>query len=221
MGWISEDGRHEGYLVPCFPDGQRGIAVTGGHIPEDHVAVEGMPNEPEPGDELGHRRRSRLPWPAWRTRPAADVTGWQVMCTCTRENRPPSTWLGPVIARAASPAEEHLELDVAFLTRTGHETGEELAEVDQLRLYATDQEVDVVVDRGEVESLSSALWLWLHAGVVDQLEPVRRAAREVRTAEQHLAEAVSAARRTGINPEHIHQAIVEAGLSSPTPPAGC
>ena len=38
MGWTTEDGLHEGYLVPQFVDGQRAVGVTGGGIPDDQVA---------------------------------------------------------------------------------------------------------------------------------------------------------------------------------------
>ncbi len=32
MGWLTEDGRHEGYLAPMFGDGQRGRGFTAGSI---------------------------------------------------------------------------------------------------------------------------------------------------------------------------------------------
>lgn len=238
-GWRTESGLHAGMLVPVFADGQRGNGVVGGDIPADQVAVEGMPIEPAADDEIGRRRAART-WPhlRFRTRPAAEVIGWQIICTCTHPDRPETTWPGPVIARATTPAEQHLELDVAFVTGTSlgtsslaaadgleayaDELDSELVEelLDQLRIYAADHEVVTVVEHGEVDSAASALWLWLHAGSADQLEPVRRAAREVRTAEQHLADAVTNARRAGITTSRIHRAILdadlEAGLPSPT-----
>ncbi len=42
MGWTTEEGLHEGYLVPQFVDGQRAVGVTGGGIPDDQVHVSGL-----------------------------------------------------------------------------------------------------------------------------------------------------------------------------------
>lgn len=35
MGWITDDGLHEGYLVPEFRDGARGRGVIAGGVPLD------------------------------------------------------------------------------------------------------------------------------------------------------------------------------------------
>ncbi len=69
MGWLTEDGRHEGYLAPMFGAGQRGRGVTGGSIPADEVVV---------GDEM-QREDGSCAWPTW---PAGEVTGWVVCCDC-------------------------------------------------------------------------------------------------------------------------------------------
>lgn len=53
MGWISDDANHEGYLLPHFLDGQRGVGVTGGGIPPDRIAVGEGTNR--------QHRRPRLP----------------------------------------------------------------------------------------------------------------------------------------------------------------
>ena len=96
MGWITEDGLHEGYLVPLFLDGQRGHAVTGGSIPHDQVVV---------GDEFQVEDGS---W-TYPTRSAAEVTGWAICCDCsTLTSRHPTTWTGPVFTRVPSPSVESI-----------------------------------------------------------------------------------------------------------------
>lgn len=97
MGWSSEDGLHEGDLVPVFMDGQRGTGTTGGSIPAGHVAI---------GSEGKQSDGSR----AYLTRPAGEVTGWVVCCDCYRESGfgPPSTWVGPAFIRVPSPSLQDL-----------------------------------------------------------------------------------------------------------------
>jgi hypothetical protein len=90
MGYLTEDGRHEGYLVPVFVDGARGTGTTGGDIGEDRV-VSGPLTRPDGGD-----------W-TYPTRPASEVTGWVVCCDCTpADSRRGITWVGPVFDRVAS-----------------------------------------------------------------------------------------------------------------------
>ena len=97
MGWVSEDGRHEGYLVPQFVDGQRGAGVTGGSIPRDQVAT-GVEVQAEDGT-----------W-SYPLRPAGEVTGWVICCDCyARDSFRPTTWVGPVFTRVASQALEDLD----------------------------------------------------------------------------------------------------------------
>jgi len=97
MGWLTEDGRHEGYLAPMFGDGQRGRGITGGTIPPDEVVV---------GDEV---QRADGSW-TWPTRPAGEVTGWVVCCDChsTASFGAPSSWIGPVFTRVPSRTLESL-----------------------------------------------------------------------------------------------------------------
>jgi len=97
MGWISEDGTHEGYLVPQFVDGQRGRGVTGGSIPDGQVAV---------GDLFQTTDGS---W-EYPTRSAGEVTGWVVCCDCSSATSLGSerSWLGPVFTRVPSKALEDL-----------------------------------------------------------------------------------------------------------------
>lgn len=90
MGWTTEDGLHEGYLVPQFVDGQRAVGVTGGGIPDDQV-VSGPEAQAADGS-----------W-SYPTRPAGEVTGWVVCCDCrTSESFRYTTWVGPVFTRVPS-----------------------------------------------------------------------------------------------------------------------
>lgn len=115
MGYLTEDGRHEGYLVPQFFDGQRGTGTTGGDIPDDHVAT-------GPGD-LAPDGRWITP-----TRPAGEVTGWVVCCDCAEaDGFRSTTWIGPTFTRVPSKALEDLAARRVFAT------DDEVA-------YATDRE---------------------------------------------------------------------------------
>lgn len=94
MGWTTEDGLHEGYLVPQFVDGQRALGVTGGGIPDDRVAS---------GPEVQAADGS---W-SYPTRPAGEVTGWVVCCDCRiHDSFRYTTWVGPVFTRVPSKALE-------------------------------------------------------------------------------------------------------------------
>jgi len=97
MGWLTGDGRHEGYLAPLFGDGQRGHGVTGSSVPTDRVVV---------GDKVQREDGSWI----WPTRPAGEVTGWVVCCDCYRNTSfgPASSWIGPVFTRVPSKALETL-----------------------------------------------------------------------------------------------------------------
>ena len=77
MGWITDDGVHEGYLVPEFADGERGIGITGGGVAADRIIVETIWSSP-PGDAEAHHR----------TRPSAEVIGWRVVCGCAGKSGP-------------------------------------------------------------------------------------------------------------------------------------
>ncbi len=97
MGWLTGDGRHEGYLAPMFGDGQRGRSVTGGSVPPDEVVV-GVETQGADGS-----------W-VWPTRPAGEVTGWVVCCDCYRNTSfgPASSWVGPVFTQVPSKTLEDL-----------------------------------------------------------------------------------------------------------------
>lgn len=112
MGYVSEDGLHEGYLVPQFADGQRGHGVTGGSIPLDQVVIGNVARDAD--DQ----------W-AYPTRPAGEVTGWVVCCDCSTPTSagPVRTWTGQVFTRVPSRALENpsefkifaVDEDVAFV----------------------------------------------------------------------------------------------------------
>ena len=96
MGYVTADGRHEGYLVPVFFDGERGAGTTGGGIPDDEV-VSGRLVQAEDGT-----------W-TYPTRPAREVTGWAVCCDCTMgDTVRHTTWVGPTFTRVASAELEDL-----------------------------------------------------------------------------------------------------------------
>ena len=97
MGFVTDDGLHEGYLVPQFFDGQRGVGSTGGGIPDDEIAI-GTDVQADDGT-----------W-STPTRPAGEVTGWVICCDCYRpdSSRPATAWVGPVFTRVPSKALEDL-----------------------------------------------------------------------------------------------------------------
>jgi hypothetical protein len=96
MGYLTDDGRHEGYLVPVFTDGERGNGTTGGGIGDDRIAV-GAGEYAADGT-----------W-TYPTRPASEVTGWAVCCDCwTGSAFQPTTLTGPVFTRVSSPDLEDL-----------------------------------------------------------------------------------------------------------------
>lgn len=90
MGYVTWDGRHEGYLVPVFVDGERGTGTTGGDIRDDEVAC---------GDGV---LADDGTW-TYPTRPASDVTGWVVCCDCAiGDSFRHTTWVGPMFTRVRS-----------------------------------------------------------------------------------------------------------------------
>ena len=97
MGFVTDDGLHEGYLVPQFFDGQRGNGSTGGGIADDQIAV---------GTDV------QAPDGSWSTptRPAGEVAGWVICCDCyqAESSRLGTTWVGPVFARVPSKALENV-----------------------------------------------------------------------------------------------------------------
>ncbi|GBE68250.1 hypothetical protein MFM001_47120 [Mycobacterium sp. MFM001] len=70
MGWIYDSSSpgnyewHEGYVVPEFGDGERGLPMGGAGIPPGHIAVELLADN------------------TFRSRPAGEVVGWRVLCDC-------------------------------------------------------------------------------------------------------------------------------------------
>lgn len=112
MGFITDDGLHEGYLVPQFFDGQRGVGSTGGGIPDDQIAIG--------GDVQADDGSWSTP-----TRAAGEVTGWVICCNCyvAGSGRLGATWVGPVFTRVPSRALEDVvdrriyapDIDVAYV----------------------------------------------------------------------------------------------------------
>jgi hypothetical protein len=78
MGWQFEAGEHlhEGYLLPEFGDGTLGLSgTTGSPDGSVHVIISFGDGSSEP----------QVP-PHWgrETRPAAEITGWRIVCDCYR-----------------------------------------------------------------------------------------------------------------------------------------
>jgi hypothetical protein len=91
MGWTTDDGLHEGLLVPEFRDGRRGISSMGGDVPLDEVIVEADYFVEPPG---------------LKARSAADVVGWRIVCAASGSDRgaPPSGgehWHSALLPRVA------------------------------------------------------------------------------------------------------------------------
>ncbi|KQY61437.1 hypothetical protein [Nocardioides sp. Root140] len=98
MGWITDSGEHEGYVLPEFEDGQRGIGVSGGGVPHDQVIV-GIDYVGKPGAITDER---------YLTRPAAEVIGWRVVCDCNTSGPAGSRqWVSDLVTRVPSPALEN------------------------------------------------------------------------------------------------------------------
>jgi len=96
MSWDSDDGIHEGYVLPEFIDGVRGRGIWTGKVPRDHVVVD-VEYVGDPGDISEERYTSR---------PAAEVIGWRVMCDCRTgsTSRVTATWCSDLITRVPSSA---------------------------------------------------------------------------------------------------------------------
>ena len=147
MGWVSDNGLHEGYLVPHFEDGQRGTGTTGGSIPPGHVAIGAAVEQPDG---------------SWTppTRLAGEVIGWVVCCDCYRESSfgPPSTWVGPTFTRVPSPSLQNLnarklyadDADVAYV-------GEDVAVSEAVHALWKSEHVFGIDALGEVEAAATAL----------------------------------------------------------------
>jgi hypothetical protein len=107
MSWTTDEGLHEGYLLPEFSDGQRGLAVTTGAVADDQVIV-----DIEYGDAP----------PSYVTRPAAEAVGWRVMCDCRTEHGshlPESKrWTSELLVRVRSKELEDLAVGRIFAVDT-------------------------------------------------------------------------------------------------------
>ena len=165
MGYVSEDGLHEGYLVPQFGDGQRGRGVTGGRIPADQVVI-GDAQQDGDGN-----------W-VYPTRRAGEVTGWVVCCDCSTATSfgPVRTWVGPVFTRVPSTALENPSA---------------------LRIFAVDEDVADVSDRGDVAAVTVDVWRSEHGFGIDALAEVESAATAAAAAKERLDAAVALARHSG------------------------
>lgn len=175
MSWPTDDGAHEGYVLPEFGDGARGTGTTGGGIPADQVIVD-VTYIGEPGAITDTR---------YTTRPAGEVIGWRVMCDCRDQDsgRVTSTWASELLTRVPSKALQDLDAGRLFV--------------------ASDEDVPYVDELEPFEDLFRRLWRREHVDRLDSLDRIREARRRARAAERDLDEAVAAGRAAGHSWEAI------------------
>ena len=156
MGWNYEadtpghDEWHEGYVLPEFADGQRGLGTSGGDIPDDQIAVEALDGG------------------SYRTRPAGEVVGWRVVCDCYLRARAARTevWVSDHLwTRVPSPMQHdpnalRIHADDADVVDAGH--GDDLEEAARLlwrreHIDAIDAAVAIKAAVGTVRSAQDAL----------------------------------------------------------------
>lgn len=209
MSWGTDDGRHEGYCVPIFGDGERGRGVSGGESAAwvrvgdgdvwDDAVTEAEAAVAATGVDVRGRAFYRdqdwgdRPNGYWR-RPTAEVTGWQVLCNCASgySSFDHTVWGGPIFTRVPSKALERLDIDAPG----------------DLGLYAVDEDV---LDRTEdVDDFAHELWRRYHVTPLEGVSAIGDAAAAVSAAERKLDEVVAQARRGGISWEIIGR---EVGLT--------
>lgn len=174
MSWTTDDGEHEGYAVPEFGDGVRGIGVMTHGVPDTEVIVE-------------MTYRDGVVDPQVRTRPAAKVIAWRVVCNCT-------TGTGG-----------HIETVVdGPLTRVPSATLEDLA---QRKIFATDDDVPDVAYRDDVGHLIYTIWWTQHAVIHARLSQLTRAAATETTARKTTNDLARQARADGRTWEQIGGAV--------------
>lgn len=175
MGWISDDGLHDGYLLPEFRDGQRGIGVTGGGVPLDEVIVE--------ADWFADP-------PRFETRSASEVVGWRIQCDCrsSDDGQPlPAShrWQSGLISRVAFPLSE---------------------DVTAGRVYAADDDIVLVQDRGDVADLVRSMWNEQHVRPDDALRILKEARARAARANRDLERAMASAIELGMDARAIERA---------------
>jgi hypothetical protein len=193
MSWVSDDGLHEGYLLPEFSNGRHGLTILGGGVPIDQVVV-------SVGYSGGRAH--------FVTRAASGAVGWRMVCDCRSPfgDHPllpeAERWRSSFLPRVASPAEK---------------------EVHEGRIFAIDEDVAVVGDRVVVGSAVHAMWWRQHVARVEAVREVESARNEVLRANRVLERAVDAAIRAGVEVhtvEHIarSQAIARQSRRAPRRP---
>lgn len=174
MGWTTDDGMHEGYAALEFGDGVRGIGVMSHGVPDNEVIVE-------------MTYRDGVVDPQVRTRSAAEVVAWRVVCNCT------------------TGTSRHIEtvLD-GPLTRVPSAALEDLA---QRKIFAIDDDVPDVAHRDDVGHLMYTIWWTQHAVSHDQLSQLTRAAATETTARKATNQLARQARADGRTWEQIGGAV--------------
>ena len=184
MNWESDDGEHEGYLAAEFSDGQQAAGTISGSVPGDQIIVN-VEYDGEPGAIINTR---------YITRPAAEVIGWRVMCTCRTSDSfaVTDTWTSDLLVRVPSPALEDLQIG---------------------RICAADGDVAYVSDRDDVSAAVVDRWKREHVAGPQALARIRTAREQVAAAELELGTAVQDARAAGESWEAIGRA---AGITRQT-----
>jgi hypothetical protein len=178
MSWESDDGKHEGYLIAEFSDGQQATGTISGNVPDDQIIVDGE-YDGEPGAITGQRHI---------TRPAAEVIGWRVGCYCRTSESTfavTGTWASELLVRVPSAA---------------------LEDVPAGRIYAADEDVAYVDDREDVSAAAVDRWQREHVAGPQALARIRTAREQVAVAERELGAAVQDARAAGESWEAIGRA---------------
>lgn len=172
MGWEFEAGDHfhEGYLVPVFGDGTRGHAVTTG-APDGSVHVVIRFADSTVASTPSNWGRE--------TRPAAEITGWDVVCDCYRggSHQPTERWVSPAPwVRVPSPALENVNAG---------------------KIYASDEDVADISVRADVADAACALLHREHVDGETASADIRAARQDVADAQDRLDKAVQRARSMG------------------------
>lgn len=179
MGWVTEDGLHEGWMAAEFADGTIAAGISGGGVPDDQIIIE---------QQWDEQTRS------WRytTRPAAEVIGWRIRCDCRYE-------FGN---RGLIPEAERWRSDL--LPRVPSNALEDIAEGG---IYAADEDIPGVTTREDVDTLVQDRWWREHAGGQEALARVQHARKQFAAIEQELANAVAIARAAGASWDAIGRAV--------------
>lgn len=158
-------------------DGVRGIGTSGGGVPADQVIIA--------AEYIG--KPGAITAEKFTTRPAGEVIGWRVLCTCRDDTpgRGPSSWTSDLVVRVPSPALEDHQAGRIFTAQD-----EDVIDIDDLHPLVFQQ-----------------LWHHQHVDAREALSQIFNAQQRERDARHGLDTAVSAARQLGHSWEAIGRAV--------------